>query len=75
MRPHSDRRVDDLLDAVEELPWDMREVVLLREVEGLTYLEIASTVGIPIGTVKSRLACARARLRAGQPPNPGKQLN
>jgi RNA polymerase sigma factor (sigma-70 family) len=53
---HSVRR------AVEELPLELREVVVLRELEGLSYKEIAAIAGIPIGTVMSRLARARARL-------------
>ena len=49
--------------AVEELPADYREVVVLRELEGLSYKEIAAVAGIPIGTVMSRLARARKRLQ------------
>ena len=49
--------------AVEELPVELREVVVLRELEELSYKEIAAVVGIPIGTVMSRLARARERLR------------
>lgn len=48
--------------AVESLPADFREVVVLRELEGLSYKEIAAIAGIPIGTVMSRLARARERL-------------
>jgi RNA polymerase sigma factor (sigma-70 family) len=48
--------------AVEELPVELREVVVLRELEGLSYKEIAAIAGIPMGTVMSRLARARARL-------------
>jgi RNA polymerase sigma-70 factor (ECF subfamily) len=48
--------------AVEELPAALREVVVLRELEGLSYKEIAAIVGIPLGTVMSRLARARERL-------------
>ena len=50
--------------AIEELPVDFREVVVLRELEGLSYKEIAAVAGIPIGTVMSRLARARERLLA-----------
>ena len=50
--------------AVEELPVDYREVIVLRELEGFSYKEIAVVVGIPIGTVMSRLARARERLLA-----------
>jgi RNA polymerase sigma-70 factor (ECF subfamily) len=48
--------------ALEALPADFREVLVLRELEGLSYKEIAAVVGIPIGTVMSRLARARERL-------------
>jgi len=48
--------------AVQELALEFREVVILRELEGLSYKEIAAVAGIPIGTVMSRLARARAQL-------------
>jgi RNA polymerase sigma factor (sigma-70 family) len=48
--------------AIEGLPVDFREVIVLRELEGLSYKEIASIVGVPIGTVMSRLARGRERL-------------
>ena len=48
--------------ALEELPVDFREVIVLREIEGLSYKEIAAVVRVPIGTVMSRLARARERL-------------
>ena len=50
--------------AIEQLPVDFREVIVLREIEGLSYKEIAAVVGVPIGTVMSRLARARERLLA-----------
>jgi RNA polymerase sigma-70 factor (ECF subfamily) len=49
--------------AIGELPLEYREVVVLRELEGLSYKEIAAIVSIPIGTVMSRLARPRERLR------------
>jgi RNA polymerase sigma-70 factor, ECF subfamily len=49
--------------ALAELPDDQRVVLLLREVEGLSYAEIAATLGLPQGTVASRLNHARAGLR------------
>ena len=49
------------------LPQEHREVLVLREVEDLNYREIASVLKVPIGTVMSRLARARAALRAGLP--------
>lgn len=50
-------------DAIEKLPFHYREVVLLCDVEDLTYKEIAQVVEIPIGTVMSRLARARKVIR------------
>jgi RNA polymerase sigma factor (sigma-70 family) len=50
--------------ALARLPADQREIVLLREVEGLGYEELAATLSIDVGTVKSRLARARAALAA-----------
>lgn len=48
--------------AIEQLPVEFREVIVLREFEGLSYKEIAAIVRVPIGTVMSRLARARERL-------------
>ena len=50
--------------ALEQLPVDFREAIVLREIEGLSYKQIAAVVGVPIGTVMSRLARARDRLQA-----------
>jgi len=50
--------------ALAELPPEFREVVVLREVEDLSYKEISDVIGVPIGTVMSRLARARKRLAA-----------
>ncbi|MEW6072754.1 MAG: sigma-70 family RNA polymerase sigma factor [Planctomycetota bacterium] len=49
---------------LEELPEIFRTALILREFEGLTYQEMAETLGISIGTVESRLFRARARFRA-----------
>ena len=49
--------------AIEELPIEFREVIILRELEELSYKEIAAVTGIPIGTVMSRLARGRKRLQ------------
>jgi RNA polymerase sigma factor (sigma-70 family) len=49
-------------EAIEKLPVEFREVVILRELEELSYKEIAAITGIPIGTVMSRLSRARKRL-------------
>lgn len=48
--------------AIEELPPEFREVLALREVEGMSYREIADVTAIPTGTVMSRLARARRRM-------------
>jgi len=53
----------DLLEALESLPVEFREALVLRELEGLSYKEIAEVSGLPIGTVMSRLTRARQRLR------------
>jgi RNA polymerase sigma-70 factor (ECF subfamily) len=52
-----------LQDALEELPVEFREALVLREIEGLSYKEIANVSGVPVGTVMSRLARARDRLK------------
>jgi RNA polymerase sigma-70 factor, ECF subfamily len=52
-----------LRTAMEELPTEFREVVVLRDLEGLSYKEIAEVADLPIGTVMSRLARARSRLK------------
>ncbi len=52
-----------LAEALAGLPLQFREVVILRELEDLSYSEIATVVGIPVGTVMSRLARGRAMLR------------
>jgi RNA polymerase sigma-70 factor (ECF subfamily) len=46
-------------EAVRSLPEASREILVLREVEGLTYAQIAQVLGIPVGTVMSRLSRAR----------------
>jgi RNA polymerase sigma-70 factor, ECF subfamily len=49
--------------ALEMLPPSSREVLILRELEGMSYKEIAGITGMPVGTVMSSLSRARARLR------------
>lgn len=53
----------DLLEAVRTLPEEFRDVVILREIEGYSYQEIADTLAIPCGTVQSRIHRARALLK------------
>ena len=48
---------------LEGLPFDYRTVVVMADIEGLDYTEVAAAVRVPLGTVKSRLARARLRLR------------
>jgi len=50
-------------EAIDELPVRYREVLALRELEGLSYDEVAQVLGISIGTVESRLHRARSRLK------------
>ncbi len=59
------RRLDgqELQRLIEELPEPFREALVLREVNDLDYREIATVVGVPVGTVMSRLARARTMLR------------
>jgi RNA polymerase sigma-70 factor (ECF subfamily) len=52
-----------LTRALEELSVEYREAIVLRELEGLSYKEIADLVDVPLGTVMSRLARARKRLQ------------
>jgi RNA polymerase sigma factor (sigma-70 family) len=54
-----------LRQALEELPVEFREVLVLRELEGLSYKEIGAVTNLPPGTIMSRLARARERLRHG----------
>jgi RNA polymerase sigma factor (sigma-70 family) len=62
--------VERMQRAIGELPVDFREVIVLRELEGLSYKEIAAVIGAPIGTVMSRLARGRERLLAMLEPDP-----
>jgi RNA polymerase sigma factor (sigma-70 family) len=54
---------DDVQDALRALPDDFRAAVVLCDVVGLTYDEIAEQLGIPVGTVRSRIHRGRAALR------------
>ena len=50
---------------LDELPVEFREIFILREMEGMSYKEIAAIADLPLGTVMSRLARARQRLQTG----------
>jgi RNA polymerase sigma-70 factor, ECF subfamily len=68
--PDSHRYIDGVADrltvdrALDELPDDFRVAVILRDLCDLDYAEIATTVGVPVGTVKSRIARGRSLLAA-----------
>ncbi|HEX3598838.1 MAG TPA: sigma-70 family RNA polymerase sigma factor [Lacipirellulaceae bacterium] len=66
---HADRQL--VRQAIEELPVEFREVIVLREMEELSYKEIGEVAGIPLGTVMSRLARARAQLEQNLAPRGG----
>ena len=55
--------VDGVWRALNTLPFDQRAVIVLREIDGLSYDEIADSLSVAVGTVKSRLARARGELR------------
>jgi RNA polymerase sigma factor (sigma-70 family) len=56
---------ENCMRPLERLPLEFREVIVLYELEGLSYKEVAAMLGIPVGTVMSRLSRARQRLREG----------
>jgi len=70
VRPNQQLRVElsDIAREMERLPFEQREVLLLAAVEELRYEEIATLLGIPIGTVMSRLSRAREKLRRAVDP-------
>jgi RNA polymerase sigma-70 factor (ECF subfamily) len=61
-----------LRDALEELAPEFREAVVLRELEGLSYQQIAAVASVPVGTVMSRLSRARKQLHERLAPCAGK---
>lgn len=58
----SDEIKQQIMDTVEQLPEDLRLAITLREMEGLSYEEIAEAMDCPIGTVRSRIFRARERI-------------
>ena len=58
-------RVGVFTPLLSQLPVDQREVLALFVLEGLPYADIAALLGVPIGTVMSRLRCARTGMRDG----------
>jgi RNA polymerase sigma-70 factor (ECF subfamily) len=77
-RPQSDPETlliqgDDarvIAEALGRLPGHFHQILVLRELEGLSYRELADVIGIPIGTVMSRLSRAREALRCALDANP-----
>lgn len=67
MTPEQRAEADELEHALQHcldmLPADFRSVVVLADIQGMDYTEVATAVRVPLGTVKSRLARARLRLR------------
>ena len=59
----ADRKI--LKDLLNDLPAAYKEIIVLRDLEGLSYKEISSVTELPIGTVMSRLARARKKLQSG----------
>jgi RNA polymerase sigma-70 factor, ECF subfamily len=58
------RLAERLQQALDNLPFDQRTAIVLREIDGLSYEEIAYSLGVAVGTVKSRLTRARQALRS-----------
>jgi RNA polymerase sigma-70 factor, ECF subfamily len=58
-----EKRKEDLRNALQRLPVEYREIIVLYEFEGLSYKDLALALNIPIGTVMSRLSRARRRLQ------------
>ncbi len=67
LTPEQNLEADELEHAIQHcldtLPTDFRAVVVMADIEGLDYAEVAKAVRVPLGTIKSRLARARLRLR------------
>ena len=65
--------VEAVRSAIEKLPVEFREIIVLRELEDCSYKEISGVAGVPIGTVMSRLARARKQLQEilTETPEPG----
>jgi RNA polymerase sigma-70 factor, ECF subfamily len=59
----SEKKRGYLQSAMERLPTEFREIIILYEYEGLSYKELALALGLPVGTVMSRLSRARRRLQ------------
>lgn len=67
-RLDDERQMTAVLGELRSLKRNELEVIMMVAVEGLTYAETSVALGVPVGTVRSRLARARARLAAQRPP-------
>ena len=67
-------RVQQVRQAIDRLKHDLKEVILLRDIEGMTYEEISDALDVPMGTVKSRLYRARNSLKEKLAPVLGDEL-
>ena len=57
------RQLGELEEAIGKVPLEQRQVILLVGLEGMSYEEVATILGVPIGTVRSRLSRGRSALR------------
>lgn len=62
-RAEANERAQVVRECIEALDHDMRTALVLRDINGMTYDEIAGILGVPLGTVKSRIARARAQVQ------------
>jgi len=67
-------RVQQVREAIDKLKDDLREVIVLRDIDGMTYEEISEALDVPMGTVKSRLYRARNSLKEKLVPVLGEEL-
>ena len=74
MKLISQSETDRVRKALEALPVAFREVLVLREIEGLSYKEIAEVTGVPMGTVMSSLSRARQKMREELGAATGKEV-
>lgn len=62
-RSPGEERVLQLQEVFNSLPFELREVLVLHEIEGWSYEQLALALNVPVGTIMSRLSCARQRMR------------
>jgi RNA polymerase sigma-70 factor (ECF subfamily) len=69
-RAEANERSRAVRESIEALDHDMRAALVLRDINGMSYDEIAGVLGVPLGTVKSRIARARAQVQENLQRNP-----